>query len=197
MAVSAAVAVFTNSKSSATIIMRNFLAYLFNYLMREWIMFIPFHAVRRFFLRRQLCSLGSGSSFLLGVEIRTPRNVAIGNNCVINTRVLLDGRGGKISIGNNVDIAHEAVIWTLEHDPQDDHYTAKGAGVIVEDYAWIASRATILPGITIGRGAVVACNSVVTKDVPAMAIVAGVPAKIIGQRNSKLDYTLHHSPWFE
>ncbi|MEO5891106.1 MAG: acyltransferase [Ferruginibacter sp.] len=177
--------------------MRTFLLHLINYLTREWIMFIPFHAVRIFFLRMQLAKLGEGTNFLMGIEIRVPKNVTIGDHCVINTRVLLDGRGGQIRIGNNVDIAHEAIIWTLEHDPQDDHYTAKGKNVVIDDYVWIASRATILPGVTIGRGAVIACNSVVTKDVPPMAIAAGVPAKIIGTRTSKLDYTLLHAPWFE
>lgn len=58
-------------------------------------------------------------------------------------------------------------------------------------------RVTILPGVTIGRGAVVASNSVVTKDVPSMSIVAGIPAKIISERKSKLKYTLLHRPWFE
>jgi len=177
--------------------MRTFLVYLRNYFMREWIMFIPFHAVRNFFMKRQLGKMGSGTSFLMGVETRTPRNIFIGDHCVINTRVLLDGRGGKIQIGNNVDIAHEAIIWTLEHDPHSNAYDTKGSDVVVEDYAWIASRATILPGITIGRGAIVACNSVVTRDVPSMAIVAGIPAKIIGERTSKLQYTLKHAPWFE
>lgn len=177
--------------------MRTFLLHCINYLTREWIMFIPFHAVRKFFLRPQLGKLGKGSSFLMGVEFRNPKNILIGDHCVINTRVLLDGRGGQIIIGNNVDIAHEAIIWTLQHDPQDDHYKARGNKVVIEDFAWIASRCTLLPGVTIGRGAVVACNSVVTKDVPPMAIVAGVPAKIIGTRNSSLEYTLLHAPWFE
>ena len=109
----------------------------------------------------------------------------------------MDGRGGKLTIGNNVDIAQEVNIWTLSHDPHDDYHSVWGKEVIIEDYVWIASRATIMPGIRIGRGAVVAAGSIVTKDVPAMAIVAGSPAKIVGERKSNLKYRLDWQPWFK
>ena len=84
----------------------------------------------------------------------------------------------------------------LEHDVNDDDHKSNGSDVIIHDYVWIASRVTILPGVTIGRGAVVACNSVVTKDVPPMNIVGGIPAKLIGMRTSKLKYTLNYNPLF-
>lgn len=67
----------------------------------------------------------------------------------------------------------------------------------IGDHAWIGHRAIIMPRVSIGRGAVVAAGAVVTGDVPAMAIVAGVPAKIIGERRSKLLYTKLHRPPFE
>jgi maltose O-acetyltransferase len=68
---------------------------------------------------------------------------------------------------------------------------------VVEAYAWISFRATILPGVTVGRGAVVAANSVVTKDVEEFTIVGGIPAKPIGTRSRDLDYTLTgRAPWF-
>lgn len=167
------------------------------YLINEWIMFIPFHAVRLLFIKQLLNKIGKQTNFLMGLEIRKGKNISIGNNCVINKKVLLDGRGGNLIIGNNVDIAQETNIWTLEHDVHDDYHKDKGADVIIEDDVWIASRCTILPGVTIGRGAVVASNSVVTKDVPQMAIVGGVPAKIIGTRKSELKYKLNYSPWFK
>ena len=133
----------------------------------------------------------------MGVELRHGRNVFIGDRVVINRKVLLDGRGGRLVIGNDVDIAQETNIWTLEHDVNSDTHAAKGSDVTIEDHVWIASRVTILPGVRIGQGAVVASNSVVTKDVPPMAIVGGVPAKVIGQRRNRLDYQLHFRPWFE
>jgi acetyltransferase-like isoleucine patch superfamily enzyme len=168
-----------------------------NYLFNRFIMYIPFHGIRLLFVRIQLNKIGRGTGMLMGCEIRKGKNIKIGNNTIINRKVLLDGRGGQLSIGNNVDIAQETNIWTLEHDVHDDYHLDKGGEVIIEDYVWIASRVTILPGVVIGKGAVVACNSVVTKNVPPMAIVAGVPAKVIGERKSKLKYSRIYRPWFQ
>lgn len=172
---------------------RSFMDYLFH----AFIMKTPFHSFRLFFIKRKLAKLGSGSNFLMGVEIRDGKRISVGDHVVVNKRVLLDGRGGTLRIGNNVDIGQETNIWTLEHDPHDDFHKARGADVVIEDFVWITSRVTILPGVTIGRGAVVASGSVVTKDVPPMAIVAGIPAKVIGQRRSELKYTLNYQPWFK
>jgi maltose O-acetyltransferase len=167
-----------------------------DYIFRRFIMYIPFHTVRLFFIRRTLKSVGKGTNFLIGVQFKKGKNISVGNNSVINEKVLLDGRGGKLTIGNNVDIAQETNIWTLEHDVHDDYHKDIGGHVVIEDYVWIASRVTILPGVTIGRGAVVATNAVVTKDVAAMSIVGGIPAKVIGHRKSQLKYSLHYNPFF-
>jgi maltose O-acetyltransferase len=168
-----------------------------DYLFRVAIANIPFHAVRLLFFRYRIKRIGSGSSILMGMECRDGKNISIGNNTAINKKVLLDGRGGKIVIGNNVDIGQETNIWTLQHDPHDDFHKAIGGDVLIEDFVWIASRVTILPGVKIGKGAVVATCAVVTRDVPEMAIVGGVPAKIIGKRRSELKYTLNYQPWFK
>lgn len=168
-----------------------------NYAFNRLLMHIPFHAVRVLFIRLQVRGFGENSSASMGLEIRKGKNITVGANCVINRNVLLDGRGGKLTIGNNVDIAQETNVWTLEHDVHDNYHRDQGGNVTIEDYVWIASRVTILPGVTIGRGAVVASGTVVTKNVPAMAIVGGVPAKPIGQRRSQLLYKLRYRPWFQ
>lgn len=170
-----------------------FVSYIFN----RFLMFIPSLYVRLFFFRLRVAKLGKGVGLLMGVELRNGRNVSIGDRVVLNRGVLLDGRGGRLAIGNDVDIAQETNIWTLEHDVHSDSHADKGGDVTIADHVWIASRVTILPGVHIGQGAVVASNSVVTKDVPPMAIVGGVPAKIIGQRRSALQYQLRFRPWFE
>jgi maltose O-acetyltransferase len=167
------------------------------YLFNRWFSHIPFHAPRLWLLGMLLGKMGRAPSVLMGVEVRDPANIALGDHVVINRAVLLDGRGGKLTIGNNVDIAQEVAIWTLGHDAHDDHHKGVGAPVTIEDYVWIGHRAIILPGVHIGRGAVVGAGAVVTKDVPAMAIVGGVPAKAIGQRRSRLQYTKFHRPWFQ
>ena len=114
--------------------------------------------------------------------------VYIGNSNSITQHVMLDGRGAKIIIGNYCDIGMETHIWTLEHDPNSDNHESRGGEVIIEDYVWIASRVTILPGIKIGRGAVIGACSIVTKDVEPLSIMVGNPAKNIGVRKSKLNY---------
>lgn len=177
--------------------LNTFLYQLYFYVFNRFISHIPFYIVRNIFYRLMLGKMGKQTGILMGVEIRKPKNIFIGNYVSINRKVLLDGRGGKLLIGNNVDIAQETNIWTLEHDVHDDFYKSKGSDVIIEDYVWIASRCTILPGVRIGRGAVVASNSVVTKDIPPMAIVGGIPAKIIGDRKSQLRYNLIYRPWFQ
>lgn len=73
----------------------------------------------------------------MGVTFRNPRNIFIGDNNVFNQRVLLDGRNAKLTIGNNVDIAQETNIWTLEHDVHDDYHKDSGGEVIIEDFVWI------------------------------------------------------------
>ena len=158
---------------------------------------IPFHTLRLVLLKPFLGRLGEKSTLMRRTELRKPRNIFIGSHTIINSRVLLDGHGGKLMIGNNVDIAQETNIWTLEHDVNDNRHLCKGGNVTIGDYVWIASRVTILPGVKIGRGAVIAAGAVVTKDVPEMAIAGGVPAKVIGKRNNNLLYSLYYRPWFK
>jgi maltose O-acetyltransferase len=179
----------------------NYISYVgnkfLNYLVRRWLMYVPIHFFRLLVLNLCGIKMGKNCGILMGCEFRNPRQIKLGNNCIINKKVLLDGRGGLLTIGNNVDVAQEVVIWTLGHDVHDDFHRDKGAPVVIEDYVWIGHRAIIMPGVTLGRGAVVAAGAVVTKSVPPMAIVGGVPAQIIGQRKSALSYTKFHRPWFE
>lgn len=128
--------------------------------------------------------IGKSVHIYEGFHIRNPKGIELENGVSVGPKVLLDGRKG-ISIGKNATIAYEAIIWSLNHDYNDIHFCAKGAPVTIGEYAWICSRSIILPGITVGKYAVVASGAVVTKDVPDYAVVAGVPAKIVGQRKEK------------
>jgi len=158
---------------------------------------IPSFTIRKFFLKKILKRMGNSCYIAMGVDIRGKvRNITIGNNVVVNPNTILDARGGSITIGNNVDIGQETNIWTLEHDPNDNNHGVKGGAVIIGDHVWISTRVTILPNVKLGRGAVIASNSVVTRDVPDSCIVAGIPAKIIGVRKNDLTYELKYRPWF-
>lgn len=92
-------------------------------------------------------------------------------------------RSGGLRIGANASVSPEVAILTSSHDVNDPNFITVNHGVVIEDHAWIGTRATILPNVTIGRGAVVAAGSVVTRDVPPLTIVAGVPAKPVGTRD--------------
>lgn len=135
------------------------------------------------------------SAIYRNVDLRSPYRIRVGAHTNINKRCVIDGRG--VFIGNNVDIAQETNIWTEQHDYNSPTYKSVCKEVIIDDYVWLASRATVLPGVHIGRGAVVASGAVVTKNVPPLAIVAGVPAKIIGYRKEEaLQYHLGDRAWF-
>lgn len=167
-------------------------------ILQTFIMWTPLHFIRLIWIKVVLKNIGKHSSISRNVEIRSPWRVSIGSFSSINKKTLLDGRGGNLIIGSCVDIAQECNIWTLQHNYNSPKYEAIGKDTVIDDYVWIASRVTILPGIKVGYGAVVASGAVVTKDVPPLAIVGGIPAKIIGHRNSKsLQYKLGHRKWFE
>jgi len=164
-------------------------------LLTDTVMWCHFHWVRILFMRLFSGHFGSNSSVLRHVELWDPKNIFIGNHVIINQRVFLDGRGATLTIGDNVDIATGAMVWTLEHDVSSESHQTKSAPVIIEDHVWVGSRAQILPGVRIGRGAVIAAGAVVTKDVPSEEIWGGVPARRIGTRNNPLTYHLKYRPW--
>lgn len=127
--------------------------------------------------------VGQESSIMMGFNVRKMKGISIGRRSNINPNCMFDSRGGVISIADYVDISPEVNIWTLQHDTQSTEFETIGGSVFIEDFVWIGNRAIILPGVTIGRGSVVAAGSVVTKNVAPNTIVGGVPAKIIGIRN--------------
>jgi len=120
-------------------------------------------------------------------KILKASKIEIGSHSVIGHNVMLDGRDG-IKIGENVNISSEVMIWTNQHNHNDPNFKIVGDVVIIEDFVWISARAIILPGIKISKGAVISAGAVVTKNVEPFAIMAGVPAKKIGERNQSLDY---------
>jgi len=122
-------------------------------------------------------NIGDNSRVMPPVSITCPDKVHIGKNVFINSNILMMARGG-ISIGDNVAVAANVQILTNNHDPYErDILLCKP--VSIKSGVWIGAGATILPGVTIGKFAIVGAASVVTKDVPDYAVVVGNPAKII------------------
>jgi acetyltransferase-like isoleucine patch superfamily enzyme len=122
-------------------------------------------------------------------EVRAGEGITIGANTIVGHDAILDGRGG-LMIGATVNLSSEVAIWTADHDLADPKFGYRSAPVSVGDYAWLSFRSTILPGVSIGEGAVVAAGAVVTKDVEPYTIVAGVPAAPVGERPPVVSYPL-------
>ena len=107
------------------------------------------------------------------------KNISIGKNVFFNSGCRFQDHGG-ITIGDNVLVGHNVVMATLNHDMAPERRAdMHPAPIHIEDNVWIGSNATILPGVTVGEGAIIAAGAVVSKDVPANTIVAGVPARVI------------------
>lgn len=158
--------------------------------------YIPSHHIRRFFYRLAGMKIGSGSTIHTRATFYNPSNISIGRDTIIGEGVVLDGRA-SLTIGDHVDFASEVMIYNSQHDLENEDFHAVSESVKIDDYVFIGPRAIILPGVTIGKGAVVAAGAVVTKDVTPFEIVGGVPAKVIGERKNKdLHYQLGRAAWF-
>lgn len=153
---------------------------------------IPSKTLRNVFIRWAGVKASRNVCFYPGFMVRKPKGLIIEEGVSIGPKCLLDARMG-LTIHKNAVIAYEAIIWSLNHDYNDIHFKGKGAPTEIGEYAWVCSRSIILPGVKIGKGAIVASGAIVTKDVPNYAIVGGVPAKIIGYREEKdYQYGYHH-----
>jgi len=164
------------------------------YSYNHWLSNCPSITLRRSFLSKWLGALGEGTGVQMGCRFLNGRKVYLGERNVINFGCLLDGRKYEIRIGSDVSIGPEASVLTLGHDPQSPEFANQGGKVVIGNRVWIGYRAIVLPGVTIGEGAVIGAGSVVTKDVPSFKIVAGVPAREVGTREHKLAYELNFRP---
>lgn len=182
---------------------------------------IPSHTIRLFLYRHLFrIKIGKDSSIHWLARFNLPTGIEIGHNTIVGNDAFLDGRFKRqwerteskmsrysqdflhpkerpLKIGNNVSIAGEVRIYTMEHDIDDPQFAEIGAPVFIDDYVVIGTRVTILPGVHIGKGAVVASGAVVTKDVEPYTVVGGVPAKEIKKRNTDLRYTLKFARLFQ
>jgi maltose O-acetyltransferase len=186
--------------------LRLFCVGVLNYLTNHVVAHLPSWTLRRLWYRHALgIEFGPGASVLLGARVwffgpreARRRGVAIGRNSRINRDCTLDIRSG-LMIGDNVSISPEAMILGASHDYNDPTFRYVEAGpVTIEDHVWIGSRAMILPGVTVGRGAVVAAGSIVTNSVAPMTVVAGTPARPVAVRDpGATEYELGPPPLFE
>lgn len=169
----------------------------FELMLLRWAGHIPSHIVRKMKYRFFGIKIGKGSTIHMWASFYQPKNIKIGEDTIIGDHAFLDGRA-SLTIGNHVDIASYVMIFNSEHDLSSEDFSATEEPVEIGDYVFIGPRAIILPGVKVGKGAIVAAGAVVTKDVPEFTIVGGVPAKEIGERpNKNLNYKLGRARLFQ
>ena len=136
-----------------------------------------FQGIRAEALRASFASCGREVSIQLPVIINGADHLRVGNAVSINAFVHIWAQGG-VTIGDSTLIASHVAITSLTHGTTAKTYSESlvSKPVVIGSNVWIGSHAVVLPGITIGNGAIVGAGSVVTRDVPDGDIVAGVPA---------------------
>jgi len=119
--------------------------------------------------------------------MRCPENVTIGADTDIGGTTWIDAWvtvhiGSRCYLGDHIDLL------TGSHEISSPDLAPKTAPIVIGDYAWLPRRVIVLPGVTMGRGAVAATGAVVVKDVPPLTVVGGNPAREIGRRTDNLRY---------
>jgi maltose O-acetyltransferase len=159
------------------------------YLTNRIVSRVPSHTLRLAWYRHVIgLKIAKGSHIFMDFWIDARGNFRMGHNSVINQKCRLDNRG-DITIGDNVSISAEVCILTADHDLQSPTAEGRLRSVHIHDHVFIGTRAMVLPGVTLHEGSAVAAGAVVTKNVEPFTIVAGVPARPIGQRPRNLSYT--------
>ncbi|WP_218278968.1 acyltransferase [Pseudomonas sp. LB-090624] len=139
--------------------------------------------IRYCLIAKKLEGCGKNLYIGRGVALKSIGKIVVGDNVSIHESCYIDAVGG-LRIGSNVSIAHQTSILTFNHTWADPNLPIKYnpielSPVEIDDDVWIGCGVRVMPGIVIGKRAVVAAGSVVTRDVPPATVVAGVPAKVI------------------
>lgn len=172
------------AQSKAFHLVRDF---VFEYFLNDVLPHCPSWKTRRFIMRRLGLHIGSGTFISKDTYFMTPRCLTVGNGCCINRQCLLDARGG-LTIGHNVCLSHRVNLVTGSHELNAPDFRGRYRPIVLDDNVWVGIGATVLQGVHVGRGAVVCAGAVVTHDVEPFTVVAGVPARPIGERTKNLDY---------
>jgi acetyltransferase-like isoleucine patch superfamily enzyme len=169
-----------------------FLGYLLNTFVNK----IPFPAPRLALYRAAGMRIGPNSNIMMHVRVLSPAGIEIGDHCIIGEYCQLDGRADRVGegpglkFGDNINVGGYCTFIAGGHDPESPEFAGIIKKTFVEDRAWITMNCTVLAGVTIGEGAVVAPLSLVNRDVAPYTMVGGVPAKYLKERTRGLPYEL-------
>jgi acetyltransferase-like isoleucine patch superfamily enzyme len=153
----------------------------------------PIGDVLRYWVSKPFLARLAGARLYEGVTLWYPYRIHIGRDVTLNEWTYVSGFGG-VRIGNGVRIGHRTSILSSDHriDQPGVPFTQAGlvaAETVIEDNVFIGANVTILMGVRIGTGSVVAAGSVVTRNVEPFTVVGGVPAKVLQRRAKPADVT--------
>jgi putative colanic acid biosynthesis acetyltransferase WcaF len=143
----------------------------------------PLHAWRAMLLRCFGAQLGSNCHIYPRARIWAPWNLRCGDVVAIADEAELYNPW-TITLGSHATISQQAYLCTASHDIDASAFPMTGAPILIADHAWVCGRATVLPGVTLNPGAVLALASVATRDLDAWSLYAGVPARLIRRRQN-------------
>jgi acetyltransferase-like isoleucine patch superfamily enzyme len=154
--------------------------------------------VRARFMRRFFARLGEDTVIQTGLRVTNPERIAIGSHCNFARGVFITG-GGGVTIGDWVGFGPDVKVWSVNHrfDDPDRPWLLQGwemKPVVIEDDVWLGANVFLMPGVTIGKGAIVSACAVVGKSVPPYAVVAGNPARVVGWRKKPVSITETETP---
>jgi len=125
--------------------------------------------------------IGQMDAIYRSIEVYDPANLKTGYRALLGPRVDVYNKA-MVTLGDNVVVSQDAYLCTASHDVTSPTMDLVVKPITIGDNVWIAAKATILPGVTIGEGAVVGACAVVAKDVPPWSIAVGNPARVVGKR---------------
>lgn len=142
---------------------------------------IRFKVMRHFF-----AGLGYGTVIRDHIRLTNPEKISIGEHCNLSERSFITG-GGGVTLGNYVGLGPDVKIWSVNHrfDDPDVPWLTQGYDkkpVVIEDDVWLGANCFVMPGVTIGKGAIISAGSILMKSVPPYAIIAGNPGRVVGWR---------------
>ncbi|WP_206241986.1 putative colanic acid biosynthesis acetyltransferase [Novosphingobium terrae] len=141
----------------------------------------PLYGWRRFLLSAFGAKVGQGVIIRPSARVTYPWKVTLGDHCWIGDDAELYSLG-PITVGAHAVVSQRSYICAGTHDYEDITFPLVARPVVIEAEAWVATGCFVAPGVTVGRGAIVAATSTVTRDVPPGMIVAGAPAQVLRER---------------
>lgn len=154
---------------------------------------VPSRHLRKWFYQILGAKIGENTVLCRRVEVLYPKGLKLERNIAVGWFAELDARGG-VTIDHDTNVSSHVKMITGSHDVDDPQFTADFKPIHIGHHCWIGTGATVLHGVSIGDGAVVAAGAVVTKDIPPYEIWGGVPAKFIRKRNPELEYEIKGAP---